>query len=481
MGKGFKKFSRKLRVGAVLRALGFGLSVGLLLTAAHLLLSRLAAAELHIPNALLAAGVATLLGAGVMFLVLLPTRKRMARRMDRSLALGEKVQTMVAFRHDDSPMAALQRADTDRILSETPRRRVKGVCTWLFCLLPLLGCAALGGTLLVPAAEPDQPPPVVDNTFSFTPWQQQALRDLIETVKTSELEEEPREAVVKELESLLIQLKAVKKESTMRETVVASIVDIDTIVDEHNTYDLVALLLCNSPVDGVGELGNSILSLRTLLINDTLDSLRESMKGDEGMGDPAAVASTLASGIGAALKTNTTVPATNGVITALEGMAAALEGVSEAPAEGLQDVLDALFSEWGGELNNALYIQATNEQVGFDTVYSLMSIFGIQRAEVPESIFQKPDGSTSHEGDYDDKPSDDDTLHGGGLGTGEMIYGSNDMIYDPVTDRYVVYGEVLGDYYARITAQLVDGKLPEDLEAILTDYFAFLFDGSDKD
>ena len=40
------------------------------------------------------------------------------------------------------------------------------------------------------------------------------------------------------------------------------------------------------------------------------------------------------------------------------------------------------------------------------------------------------------------------------------------------------YGEVLKDYYARITELLVDGNLPPELEDALNDYFAILFNGS---
>jgi hypothetical protein len=145
---------------------------------------------------------------------------------------------------------------------------------------------------------------------------------------------------------------------------------------------------------------------------------------------------------------------------------AALESVNE-------DAVASLMTEAEEALNAALYIQATNEEVEDDTIYTLLSIFGIKASEVPEHIFNDPDDPRGEE-DYE--PEDDpDQIHAGGLGSGEMIFGSDDTIYDPDREAYVTYGEVIGDYYAKISELLVDGKLPAELEDALSDYFAILF------
>ena len=180
MGKGFSKFKRKLRVGAVVRAAVFGLSLGLLAVSGLWLTAKLTAAEPDFFRYSLYGGAVAAIGLAVMLLILLPTKRRIARRVDKHLSLGEKTQTMLAFRKDNSPMVALQREDTDRILRETPKKRVKGVCTWLFVLIPVVAALTLTATALVPAKEPPAPPPVVENNFTITPWQTQALKDLIE-------------------------------------------------------------------------------------------------------------------------------------------------------------------------------------------------------------------------------------------------------------------------------------------------------------
>lgn len=462
MGKGFTKFKRKLGLGAVMRAAVFGLSLGIVTVAALWLYAKLTAAEPDFVRYALYGGAVAAVGWPVMLLILLPTSRRVARRVDKQLSLGEKTQTMLEFRKDTSDMAALQREDTDRILRETPRRRVKGVCTWLFALLPCIAALALVGTVLVPAKEPPEPPPVIENNFAITPWQTQALKDLIEKVKTSDMEDEPTEATVKLLESLLVKLGSIKKEPVMKEAVISCIEGIHTAVSEHNTYDLIAQAMYASPSKSVQDLGGAIDSLRALLIGEWMNTTQTAIL------DKTEAPSTLATGITRAL-TQSKVDGENEVSLALMAFTvklAALEDVTE-------DTVAPLMAEAEEALNAALYIQATNEEVEDDTIYTLLSIFGIKASEVPEHIFNDPEDPRGEE-DYE--PEDDpDQIHAGGLGSGEMIFGSNDTIYDPDREAYVTYGEVIKEYYAKISELLVDGKLPAELEDALNDYFAILF------
>jgi hypothetical protein len=465
MGKGFQKFTRKLRVGAIIRAAVFGLSAGALAVAALWLTAKLKAEEADIPFLALCGAAVAVGGLVLMTLVLFPSKRRIARRVDEQLSLGEKTQTMLAYRRDEGSMAVLQREDTDRILRETPRRRVKGVCTWLFVLLPVVAALTLTAAAVVPAKQPPEPPPVVENNFTITPWQTQALKDLIEKVKTSDMEEEPREATVKQLESLLIKLGSIKKEPAMKEAVVSCIEGIHKAVSEHNTYDALAQTMFKSPSDSVQDLGGAINSLKALLVGDWMQTTQGQLLSGE------LTPSVLAAGITQALTLSGVSPE-NEVHVALLAFTVKLAEIREISEASVSPVV----AEAEQSLNAALFLQATNEEVEDDTVYTLLSIFGMKPSEVPEYVFNDPEDPRG-EDDYDDQ-DDLDHLNSGGIGTGEMIFGSNDTIYDPNREAYVPYGDVLKEYYARITELLVDGSLSPELEEALNDYFAILFNGS---
>ncbi len=468
MGIGFQKFKRKLRAGAWLRAAICGLSLGLTAMAAQWLAAKLLAKEAETLLYAAGAGSIAVIAFGVMLAILLPTNRRIAKKLDVSLDLGEKVQTMLAFRNDSGDMAVLQREDTDRILRETPGKRVKGACTWLFALIPTVACLCMLGAILTPAKEPDAPPPPVDLTFSMTPWQEQSLKDLIEKVRASDMEESPKEGVVKELESLLIKLKNVRKESVMKETVISSIEAIHSRVSDHNTYDLIADALCGGVTSSVRDLGNAVNSLEALLVGDWMDKTGDAVLADKTTG------ATLAAAIRTAMqgsRADEADPIRQALLHLADDLAAVTDGTTEEEINTLLDQNELL-------LNAVLYVQAINEAVEDDTVYALLSIFGIKVSEVPEHVFNHPDDPRA-EGDY--KPEDDmDKIHAGGIGTGDMIFGSDDTVYDPETGTYVPYGEIIDRYYARITELFVDGRLTPEMEKAVSDYFAILFDGSDR-
>ena len=465
MGKGFSKFKRKLRLGAIVRAIVFGLSLGAVTFAVLWALAKLNAQEPELTITGLYAVAAAVVGGIVMLLILLPTKKRIARRIDRHLSLGEKTQTMLAFRKDTAPMAVLQRETTDRILLDTPKRRVKGVCTWVFILIPVVAGLTLTAAAMIPAKEPPAPPPVVENNFTITPWQTQALKDLIEKVKTSDMESEPKEATVKQLESLLIKLGSIKKEPAMKEAVISCIEGIHKAVSEYNSYDTLAQALFKSPSDPVQDLGGAVNSLKALLIGEWMNTVKT------GLTEGSITASELSAGITRALA-QSSVTEENAAYVALLSLAVELAELTDEDEETVAAVL----ADAEETLNSALFLQATNEDVEDDTIYTLLSIFGIKASEVPEHVFNDPDDPRG-EDDYDDQ-DDLDHINSGGLGPGTMIFGSDDTIYDPNREAYVTYGEVLADYYARITELLVDGKLTPELEDALNDYFAILFDGS---
>ena len=55
------------------------------------------------------------------------------------------------------------------------------------------------------------------------------------------------------------------------------------------------------------------------------------------------------------------------------------------------------------------------------------------------------------------------------------------MIYYPDEERYAAYGEVINEYYAKITEKILSGEISEELAASLEKYFASLYDGAARE
>lgn len=85
------------------------------------------------------------------------------------------------------------------------------------------------------------------------------------------------------------------------------------------------------------------------------------------------------------------------------------------------------------------------------------------------------------EGDGDGEDSDNEAGEGSSGGEGKLEYASDDLIYDPETNQYVTYGELLTWYYSQVMNGIQDGKVPENLQEIINDYFSSLYnDGSNE-
>ncbi len=498
MGTGFRKFKRKMLIGALVRAGLFGLSLAAITVAGLWLAAKLTLGEV---NFLLFAAIGAApaaLSIAIWLLVLWPTDRRVARRLDRDLALGEKAQTMIDFQNDPSDMAALQRENAREILAATPRRRARGVLTWLFVALPLVATLAVVGTILVPAKEPPapvEPPPVVETGWRFDDFRKQKLDDLIKYVSESDMEEEARDAVVGELDGLRIKLGSVRKESVMQEMVIDAIVHIHTIVSDHNTYDLITAAMANTVSAPVKQLGNSMNSLKPLLISEQIKSMKETVLGvtedessDETETDTARTARTPRAGettgraetatlIATALEQaveRSGVPATNRVNAALAAIAADLKTVTDDTSDA---DIEIIFKNAESNLLLALEPETINEAVEAYTINRLMEIFGIPADRIPPEVLKKASEATT-EGNYrpDDEPEHNNA---GGLGSGEVLYGSNDTVYDPDQGKYVAYGELLTRYNSIVLEYLTgDSEIPEELREMLFDYFTMLSNGA---
>ena len=112
-------------------------------------------------------------------------------------------------------------------------------------------------------------------------------------------------------------------------------------------------------------------------------------------------------------------------------------------------------------------------------VARLMEIFDISEDELPaEEKEQLPT-----EDDYPDEEdkNEEDKGNQGGIGNQEVLYGSDDTIFDPVKNEYVKYGDVINEYFAAVSEKIVEGQIPDTLEQFISDYFATLYDGSEKE
>lgn len=475
MNKGFLKFKRRMWYRAAIKGVIAGVSLGALVSAAYATYQKLNAIE---PELVVCALLGAAVAVGVGFIVLLlsrPTSRRLARRIDKDLALGEKVQTMLAFKKSDDTIAVLQREDADRRLREASAGKVKERHWWKHILSPLLASAMVAVACMTPLKVIEPPPLPEEPPYDATDWQLKALDELIENVKKSEMEASPKGLVVQRLEGLRDVIESIDKQDDMKETVIATISYINKVADDANSNAEIADAMEKSKSASLGQLFEAVRTLNGVSAEKDLKAIRETLVGTE----LDSLLEALTEDIDGVLS-ESKISSTDKLYEAFDDLSASLKPVREKigsyTSANIQSDIDSAFASAYKSVNSALLVQYSNDDVAYSTVVRLMEIFGITKDELPKEDVPMRDSDLGS--DEEQKEDDEKAENDGGLGSGEIIYGSDDMIYDPDKGEYVVYGTVINDYYPKVVEKMFDSGIPEELEEFVLDYFATLFNGS---
>lgn len=479
MGQGFRKFKRRMVRAALWRSILPGISLALCTFAVWMILYK----RLLLPLSPLL-GAAVGLGAGLvlgtaLFCGLYPYQKRLARKLDRELQLREGVQTMLAFRNSEDAVTVLQREQTEQRLQSIPskRLRVKHVWTCLVCLVLALGLSVTA--FAIPAKQPIPPEEPVDPPFELSEWDVIALQNLIEEVKASTLTEPAKGEVVGALELLLSELYQTETQGRMKTLVIDTAVSIRRAVAGVVTYQSF------SPIMSAGGSPYTRALDAALRISDqaqfkaALDAIVADINEDEEFDVAIHV---LSEELHMALR-NAGVRPEDALGTELERLANTLANVADKLESytltwGRMQITDA-FGVAYSEMGKAMVQQRYDDEMGDYVVKRLLEIFGIPMDELPADA-QDNDQGPQTPGDYEDD-DDDQTLTDGGLGSGELIVGSQDVIYDPYSGKYVKYSEVIDIYNAIFLENKIDGVLSEQMAELIESYFTALFSPSNKD
>ena len=118
MGTEFLRLKRKHTVWRVLRMVMTALAAGMLVAGAMLVFFKLTSTNGQLLLCLGAGGAAVVVTAVLVWLAMRRSDLRSAEQIDREHQLKERVQTMIAFRNEESAMLQMQREDTESKLKE---------------------------------------------------------------------------------------------------------------------------------------------------------------------------------------------------------------------------------------------------------------------------------------------------------------------------------------------------------------------------
>ncbi len=487
MEKRFSELTRRIRRGMIVKSLIFGVSAGVLIAAAVALAQKLMT---QVPDVGWIIGIGLgvmLLGSTLMLLLQRPTEKNIAKRLDERLTLGEKVQTMLAFRGTNGTMLDIQRENTEEILRGTSPKSLRSRCTWAHLVLPVIACALALTAVLVPIRTAGVGPTDGDlekpEPWELTEWHIISVRALIDKVKASDMVEPTRADVVSRLEGLLVSLETVTTKDQMKKTVLDVMVRIDAQVDAVNTYTALIRGLRAATETTVTTFAEALGTPADPILESKYQAFRSSFKAASMQDDVREFASALTTAINSAA-----VDPADALYASLGDFAKSLEEFAtawnDAASEDERNAeLTRLFEASAETMSLALQQQNTNRRVSDETILELSKIFDIPMSEWPEAL-TAPDNEEAGGNQDEVEPPDDDEdeiISGGGLGSGEVNYGSDDSVYDPEKNSHVKYGEVIDRYDGQKTAELQDRPLSDEIREWVSKYFADLYYNDEND
>ena len=412
---------------------------------------------------------------GIALLSSYPFEKRLARYLDDSLDGGEKVQTMVEFADSDDVMAKLQRNDAEQRLSNAPKSVTKMKYAWPSLAAVCLAVATFTAALVVPA-KADNTPPANDGQgqtsvvipFEVDNYILAALRELIDHVDGSAMQQPLKSTVVAELEKLLAEITEISTRDEMVALVTATMSAIDEAVEAVNTGLELATALAKTEDSALIKLANAVGAVDMTRFNQTfLDfglTFKDVTTAAEEISD-ASIKMTIALAMSQVSETDGLYLAVSALNEKLVAQVPNLQTESYGQT-AWENQLDTILGDSMSAFGVALGQQIENDEERDYVLRKLQEIFGLKNSELPRL---SEDYTPTTGGDSDD--DDDKDLSDGGLGTGDLNFASNELVYDPETGKLVPYIEVFERYYAIYISAVSEGKVDPNLEKILQAYF----------
>lgn len=479
MGTGFKKFKNKIILDSIWKSLAIGISLGLFVMAVPYAVIKFVPIDFKLWVFYIVGAVVMLAGSLVAYFVFFRVSDIIvAKKLDKKLCLGEKVQTMVENRSRQGVMLEIQREDTERILDEIPLSQYKQPKLWWMYIVVVVVCLALAVTVIA------IPAPIIDaddggDTPTYehlTPWQETALKELIETVRKSKMEDTLKTKLISELEGLLDTLEGGTPIGNMKAQAITSIVTIKEDVEIYDSYDEIAVALNVTDNESIKKFAAMVYTFG----GENIDSYKSSIKTHFDASNIDVEGEAFNQEVMSLLE-NSGVSNVDILYVAIKSFADGLLDIANRTQSlgvtKTQKRIDDLFESATAEIGRILQNQSVNESVGRATINKLKEIFSIVDADLPSD-------SNGNNNDEDTgltpPPDEDEGIHDGGLGSGETIFGSDDLLYDPYTESYVKLGDIFYNeqYYPRIIDILQYNDISDEVAKAIYDYFTVLSDGT---
>lgn len=504
MGDNFKKIKSKYTKLALIASVILGVCCGVAFACLFAVVFKTCGVIIHwavyIPIAIAcAAGFCALF-----YFILRPTDERVAKKIDADFSLGQKAQTMVEFSSESGAMIEMQREQAEEALTEVAKKPAD--LSWLlkFIFVPVLAVAMLFAGIFAPAKKQAGGGPV-DPPYDITLAQETALKALIADVEGSDLVTGIKTPAVEALNGLLEVLQEAEQQSVMKRAVISAVSIIDNLIATHNTY--LGIYAAFNQNEKLAPLAKTVVDCVTYYKTDgskisTMAAVKAKKKasdeaidgeaaawltsfmkafsegGEDAQPLPVASANVISqqysAALAVALSAEVYAESEDALVLSLKSFANGLGALSTSgvSSQKYYNDVQGTASAFTASCAPALATQSYNCMMDEFIRNSLAKIFNLSLEEFGDNqsvVPVLPDAD------------DPDDVHGGGYGSGDIKYGSDDLVLDVDTGELVTYGQLLDKFNAAVEERIRSGACAEDMAKYIRQYFQYLYRGLENE
>lgn len=461
----FNRFKTKMQLEALIKTGIIGLSCSLAITSIIMLCLKLNAINLNAGYYVLIAFGLFLVFGNIAFLILKPSDIYTAKRMDKQLGLKEKVHTMIEFQDSTEYLAEIQRNDAKQKIRDIPTKNFKMKIHYAFGIVAMVALVLCVCSIVIPTAANDDPiidePPISEDSNVIL-----QVRDVIRHInENSEIKQSTKETYIEGLNTLI---EVLQRPNLSRTDEVSSVL----IAIEYtknslaliNTIDDISLVLSNSNLEDVHLMGLYMSGLDVSSVLNYLGSVQSSLRLTQ-LAQRRAKYVELDTELFSKIR-NERLDETDEMVAAFSTLYTDLEAAVSNRTE-YATMINNCFEVASISIQLAMEQQIANRSEATYIESSLRDIFDIPLVDdTPDDDNEDISG-----GGIDPEPDDDNE---GGGGSGDIIFGGDDIFYDP-ENGVVKYYEVIERYNSYIEGLVADGRISEELAIYYRTYFSLLY------
>ncbi len=208
MSESFKKLKKQIYREHLIKTIILGVAIGLSVFGVLFLLNKREKIDFKIWQIILISLGSLLLTSGLYFFVRKPSNKKIAKRLDKTFSLNEKVQTMLDFKDEqENEIVLLQRKDTDNLLKSIKPSNLRFSFNIIILILLFIGIGLTITSVSVPGIVHNSNPPV-DPPIEVAETDIDKIKKLIKHVEASKIYDDMKVAYIGELNLLITELQS---------------------------------------------------------------------------------------------------------------------------------------------------------------------------------------------------------------------------------------------------------------------------------